>query len=216
MKAPYGRYMTIFRTLLLLTAAYALLFDFGTEAEGAGMWSQAKAPLNERIKEGAIFEDQETSVQIPVEKGELTTLNKYRTTARILSRKDYWLGRESAISKMDLVLGWNDLSMPENAIKIDFTQMGRFYIFPEAAYETPHHIRTNTANIHVVPANKDIERKMEFATPGKIIEITGQLVNYVQEPNLVGKSFTWISSTSTGDKGYYSSEIVYVEDVKIH
>lgn len=215
--------MSILKTLLVAAGAFYLLADSGTEARSAISWETPKSgSIQSRLKNEPLQTSVENPENFAFKEGTLMPVATFDVTGRVLANKPYWLGRESKVSPMDLVLGWGSLSKQENAIKVDFKQYGRIYKYPENAVGGPNEILLNTANIHIIPSNEEIEAQLEHAKIGKIVRLKGQLVNYTGKmPNAAfweetNKTWTWRTSGSRSDRGYRSSEILYVEEVEIH
>ncbi len=215
--------MSILKTLLIASAAFYLLADSGSEARSAFNWeTPGSGSVQQRLKNEPIQETLENTESFAFKEGTLAPIASFDITGRVLGNKPYWIGRESKVSPMDMILGWGNLANPENAIKVDFQQYGRIYKYPENAVGGPNEILLNTANIHIIPASESIEALLKNATVGKVVNLKGKLVNYTGKmPNAAfwedtQKSWTWRTSGVRGDRGYRSSEILYVEEAEIY
>jgi hypothetical protein len=88
---------------------------------------------------------------------EVTPLAEFKGEARVLARKDYWLGREAEISPTDIVLGWGPMSDERILEKISFEQRNRFYFWRTDIRLAPYTIQYNSANMHLIPAHRLIK-----------------------------------------------------------
>lgn len=132
-------------------------------------------------------------------------------SARVLSRKDYRFGRESKVSPTDLVLGWAALSDPEVIEQISFRQSGRWYFWQVDQFPVPRRvIETNSANMHLIPANKEVERVLKTLKPGALISLQGYLVQLDAEDG-----WYWRSSLTRDDTGANACELIYVQHLAL-
>ena len=69
-------------------------------------------------------------------------------------------------------------------------------------------LMANSSNMHMIPANRDVEKRLKSARVGAIIELSGYLVG-IQERG----QWTWVTSLSRTDTGDGACEIVWVERV---
>ena len=140
----------------------------------------------------------------------LKPLAEFDIIARVLSRKYYSSDKEADLCPVDLALGWGPMSQDSVIRKIDISQQGRWYFWETSSFPVPRReIETNSANMHIIPANKQVEEKLKHIKNGHIIKITGFLVECRQD------HWKWRSSTSRNDTGNGACEIIYAEDIKI-
>lgn len=135
---------------------------------------------------------------------------RYRVAARVLSRERYYLGWRAELSPVDLALGWGPLSDPQVDTWIDWYQRGRWYFWQWSAgspYENEA-IRTQSANVHMIPATKNLRRALLALDSNERIRLTGLLVNVMG-----GEGETWNTSLSREDTGDQSCEILYVTEL---
>ena len=141
----------------------------------------------------------------------LHPLYDFECEARVLSARRYYFGRETDLVPVDLALGWRQMSDYNVIRKMRISQFGRWYFY---RYEYPpipvKDIITNSANMHLIPANKRIERAVGKARRGNIVSFTGQLVNVKAEDG-----WHWNTSTSRTDSGDHACELVFVERFEI-
>jgi hypothetical protein len=138
-------------------------------------------------------------------------LAEYHIKARVLSRNNFSVGKESEISPIDLALGWGPMSDQKVIDKIDISQSNRWYHWkadelPIPAAEISH----NSANVHVIPKDENIKEKFGRVYNGSLIEMKGYLVEVK-----TGDGWRWRSSTRRDDTGGGSCELFWVEDLTV-
>lgn len=138
---------------------------------------------------------------------EITPLADFHLTARILSRKTYGYGRESDLSPIDLALGWGRMS-DENVLKhIKISQSGRWYHWKARKLPIPQpEISSNSANMHLIPANDELKKELKKLRKGEVVELRGKLV-LVKATD----GWRWKSSLTRNDRGNHACELFYVE-----
>lgn len=138
-------------------------------------------------------------------------LADFQATARVLSKKKYYFGRESDLVPFDLALGWGPMSDEAVLEKIKIRQSNRFYFWSAKQFPIPRkHIETYSANMHLIPADKDVLSRIKDVRTGDVINFSGYLV---QVTGLDG--WRWRSSLSRNDTGNGACEVVYVEKFDI-
>ena len=139
----------------------------------------------------------------------IKAIAEYHLKARVLSRNNFSIGRESKLSPLDLALGWGRMSDQEIIDKIDITQSNRWY-----HWETESHpydeISLNSANVHIIPANEIIEDKFDDVFKGSLIFLKGYLVEVTAKGG-----WHWKSSLRRDDTGGGSCELFWVEELEI-
>ena len=128
--------------------------------------------------------------------------------ARVLSREDYSLGPESRFSPTDLALGWGPMSEPGLAERLDVSQSGRWYRYrwgPDGPPLSPQVMALNSANMHMVPADAGVARRLEKVRAGELIGIQGWLIR-IDDPS----GWHWVSSLTRQDQGDGACELVLV------
>lgn len=138
-------------------------------------------------------------------------LAEFEIRAMVLSKEGYSFGRESDISPYDLVLGWGKMSDQSVIDQIDISQRNRWYHWRVDSYPIPkREIETHSANMHMIPANDQIEDQLSDITKGNIIRIKGYLVKVT-----ASDGWNWISSTTRIDTGGGACEIIWVDELEI-
>lgn len=141
----------------------------------------------------------------------LTPVAEFEIQAKVLRQEPYYLDRASDISPVDFVLGWRSMSDQEIVDQFEFRQNLRWYSWhSETARMRNYEIIGQTANTHLIPANDEVREKIKQVKTGDIIHLVGQLVNVQGQDG-----WFWKTSISRHDKGDYSSEIIWVQDLDI-
>ena len=142
---------------------------------------------------------------------QITPLAEFQLTGKILSREDYSFGRESDLSPIDLALGWGAMSDEAVLDKIDISQSDRWYRWQVEEFPIPRRaIETQSANMHMVPANSQVEDMLEKTKQGQIVELSGYLIRAEAEDG-----WHWQSSLTRNDTGAHACELIYVENVEL-
>lgn len=142
---------------------------------------------------------------------QITPLAEFKLKGKVLSREDYSFGRESDLSPIDLALGWGPMSDEAVLDKIDISQSGRWYHWRVKEFPIPQKdIETQSANMHMVPANEYVETMLEKTKQGQIIELSGYLIKAE-----AADGWHWQSSTTRNDTGAGACELIYVESFQL-
>lgn len=140
---------------------------------------------------------------------QILPLAKFDIEARVLSTKNYRLGREAELSPIDFTLGWGPMSDESVLNKIDITQSDRFYFWHVDQFPIPREdIETHSANMHMIPADASIERTLKSARVGQVVHIEGYLVEAKADDG-----WHWKSSLSRNDTGNGACEVVLVKSI---
>ncbi len=141
----------------------------------------------------------------------ITPLATFWAEARVLRTKTYHFGRESDLAPIDLALGWGPMS-DETVLKdIEIGQSSRFYFWRTDRFPIPPEIIQETsANMHLIPANHYIAKRVGRARKGDIVVIKGYLVQ-VDSPD----NWHWRSSLTRSDTGAGACELIWVEEFDI-
>jgi len=186
--------------LFLIAAAWKLLVSDSVEL-GPGI-KVAEAPMQTTLsgEENFAFKGHQ-----------ITRLASFEFKAKILSKTDYSFGRESDLSPVDLALGWQNMSDESVLSEIEISQSNRWYHWRVQQFPIPRkEIESQSANMHLVPANELVEDMIDSAKQGQIIEITGALIRIDAADN-----WYWQSSLSRDDTGAHACELVYVDTFNI-
>ncbi len=173
----------------------------------------------ETVSLGPGIKVQTTPAQMPIKQGETFEFNEYLITplaqfsleAKVLSREDYFLDRESDLAPTDLALGWQQMSDEAVLSQIDISQSGRWYHWRVEDFPIPRRaIETQSANMHLVPADDQVAVMLEMVKPGQLISLEGQLIKAESYDG-----WRWQSSLTREDTGARACELVYVTSLEI-
>ena len=137
----------------------------------------------------------------------LQPLAGFSIEARVLSREDYSMGRESELSPTDLALGWGRMREDDVLSHLSFDQSGRWYHYrwQGAPPIPPREIIQSSANMHMIPSNANVARELARVDEGDTVRIDGWLVQAK-----AADGWRWTSSLTRNDSGGGSCEVVYV------
>lgn len=192
------------RNLLLLIVVAVIVWQCrGTESVSLGPGVKvAEAPGQVALNNADSFEHEDYTV---------TPLADFTMQAKVLSREDYMLDRESDLSPIDLALGWQQMSDESVLSDIEISQSGRWYRWRVEQFPIPRRaIETQSANMHMVPADDFIASKLDDVITGQIISLEGQLIKAE-----AADGWRWQSSLSREDTGASACELIYVTDLQI-
>lgn len=141
----------------------------------------------------------------------IRALAEFKIKARVLSTNYFWSGKEKNISPVDFALGWGPMSDQAVLDHIKISQRSRWYKWEADFYPIARdQISLNSANMHIVPADDEIEDMLSDVYKGSIIEIEGYLVEITAD-----KGWKWRSSLRRDDTGGGACEIVWVDKIII-
>jgi len=106
---------------------------------------------------------------------EMRPLAEYAVTARVLSSERYHADRAAQLSPMDLALGWGNMSRPSVADRVSVSQGRRWYHWRYSGTPPiPHdEISRSSANVHIIPASKEVARILGDADKGSVVSLRG-------------------------------------------
>ena len=136
-------------------------------------------------------------------------LASFDVRARVLATERYWFDRGAALAPVDLALGWGAMSNSEVLRQLTIFQGGRFYNWWAKTLPIARDlIETQSANMHMIPANGDVERRLKGLRAGNLVRIRGFLVEVTDR-----NGFRWKSSLTRNDTGGGACELVWVESL---
>jgi hypothetical protein len=133
--------------------------------------------------------------------------------ARVLGREDYRFDEGAEFSPVDLALGWGPMAEPGMAQKLNISQSGRFYRYSwgnEGPPISPQDIISNSANMHMVPADDAVAKQLERVANNDVLALHGWLIR-IEKSN----GWRWQSSLTRNDTGGGACELIYVCAVEI-
>jgi hypothetical protein len=186
--------------VLVLFGAYELWSE-RAYAQPSGIIAQ-QDPIQENLTDVSAFSHKGYTVR-PVA--------LFEVRARVLSRERYRWDAGAKLSPVDLALGWGPMSDTSVVERLDISQDGRWYQFRSKAYPLPiDQLQRHSSNMHMIPADRSIERAMRSVRKGQLVHFKGKLVE------ITGRDgFTWRSSMTRNDTGSGACELVYVESFEI-
>lgn len=138
-------------------------------------------------------------------------LADFQIEARVLSRKRYRLDRAARLSPVDLALGWGPMSDDELLSYLRISQSGRWFHWRYRTLPVPRQeVEHNAANMHLIPADRRVDRAIKSARTGDIVRFQGYLVEVVGEDG-----FEWVSSLTRTDVGAGACEVVFVKEFEV-
>lgn len=138
---------------------------------------------------------------------QITPLESFALEARVLGVERYRFDRGADLSPVDLALGWGPMSDQAVLERIDISQGGRFYYWHAKEFPIPRReIEVHSANMHMIPATEEIERRLVHLRPGQVVALAGYLVD-VRGPD----GWRWRSSLTREDTGAGACELMWVE-----
>jgi len=140
----------------------------------------------------------------------IALLASFDIRGRVIGAERYHFDRGAALSPVDLALGWGPMSDSAVLKQLNFYQGGRFYSWSARSFPLPRNIiETHSANMHMIPATDDIERRLKSIRAGNLVHIKGYLVE------VTGKDgFRWKSSLTRDDSGGGACELIWVESLE--
>ena len=148
---------------------------------------------------------------IPLKGYKILPQKVFRLEGRVLARKRYWFGNMSDLCPVDLAMGWGAMSDPAIVKDITVRQSGRWYHWKSRTMPISRtEVSRQSANMHMIPLNDAIEKRLKKVKKGQVIRLSGKLVNVEQNGDVV-----WKSSLTRTDTGNHSCEIVLVEAIQV-
>ncbi|HEY3270784.1 MAG TPA: hypothetical protein VGJ89_06180 [Geothrix sp.] len=141
----------------------------------------------------------------------ITPLARFEIRARVLNVERYRFDRAAELSPVDLALGWGPMSDSRILEAFTIEQRDRWYFWRAAHMPIPEaEVIGHSANMHMIPANEGIARRLKAARVGQVVDLKGQLVR------VDGKDgWHWVSSLSRTDTGDGSCEVIWVESARV-
>jgi hypothetical protein len=142
-------------------------------------------------------------------KHRITPLARIELRARVLSTERYRFDRAADLSPVDFALGWGPMSDTRILESFSIQQRDRWYFWSAARMPiSASDVISHSANMHMVPADPLVEKRMLAVKNGQILELRGMLI---RADGLDG--WHWVSSLTRTDTGDGSCEVVWVESV---
>ncbi len=136
----------------------------------------------------------------------------YQLEARVLSTERYYYDATAHLSPLDLAVGWGPLSDERVLDHIDVSQDGRFvYLVDDGEVPiSPLVFGLTHANMHMIPANDAVWKRLKSLRRGHVVRLEGFLVD-VEQPDLR----PWNTSLERSDTGNGACEIMFATRVGV-
>jgi len=173
------------------------------EVRISGPASERDSPVQRGYSSRASFE---------INGHEVQPLAEFAVTARVLSVERYHSDRAAQLSPVDLALGWGSMSRKSVSDRLSISQSGRWYHWRYSGEPPlPHReIEQSSANMHIIPASKEVAKIVADAGTGSVVSLRGYLIQ------AKGKDgWTWRSSLSRDDTGDGSCEVLFVQAAEV-
>jgi hypothetical protein len=152
-----------------------------------------------------------TSDAFPFKGFTLRPLQDFKIEARVLASQTYRSDRLADLSPVDLALGWGSMSDSSVLAKVRISQSSRFYYWRVDEFPIPRReIERSSANMHMIPADSTIERRLKAVRPGHTVRIDGWLVEAQSSDG-----WRWRSSLTREDTGAGACELIFVRDFQV-
>lgn len=139
-------------------------------------------------------------------------LARFEMEARALHTMSYRFDEGAALVPVDVAFAWGRTSDQRVLDQLDIGQGARFYTW---RYEgepplPPAEISASSANMHLIPADAGVAKRIATIHPGQRIWLKGYLVEASRDDG-----WHWRSSLTRLDTGNGACELVYVEDIEL-
>ena len=140
----------------------------------------------------------------------ITPLAIFDIEARVLGIKRYRFDRGADLAPYDMALGWGKMSDEAVLNELRITQSNRFYYWWTKRFPiTRSAIEVSSANMHLIPANRENAKRLRRVRKGHIISMKGFLVR------ADARNWHWVSSLTRQDTGAGACELIWVQEVAI-
>ena len=134
----------------------------------------------------------------------------FDVSAVVGSAEPYSVDGGAFLSPVDLVMTWGQLPEAPYRGHVSYSQMTRFYFWHTRDGSLDlRYIATHSANMHMIPADRNIERALAHVGSGDAVRVRGLLVD-VEMPH----GFRWHTSLTREDTGPGACELVWVEELQ--
>lgn len=139
-------------------------------------------------------------------------LADYHIRGRVLMTERYFLGREASLSPLDFTVGWRRMSDQALLDELSLYRQRRAFIFQPKTSKWPipaPEITSQSANMHLIPADDGVLHRLRSVSEGDIIELRGSLVEVTS-----ADGWHWRSSLSRTDEGDGACELMWVTELR--
>ena len=166
--------------------------------------SETQAPVQRNAAVASAFE---------VNGYEVRALQAFAIKGRVLSVEHYRSGREADLAPTDIAFGWGRMADPAIYEQLSISQGSRWYHwrYSGKAPLPAREIETSSANMHLIPASREVARALSSVSKGQLVSVRGYLVEVRGRDG-----WMWRSSLTREDTGNGSCELVFVQALDLH
>lgn len=143
----------------------------------------------------------------------IQALESYDITSRVVRKKRYH-DDMADLCPWDFGVAWGQMAEPKNYEQFRFWQSERFLYCQYKSKSWPpvsqRELSHTIANIHLVPATKEILARLAAVQEGEKIRLIGVLIAAVRDDGMAVRS-----STTRDDTGAGACEIMWVDEVSL-
>jgi hypothetical protein len=145
----------------------------------------------------------------------LTPISAYEISAEVVSTKRYRSGWNALVSPVDLALAWSELTSEEAKKHITYSQGNRWYYFryDGASPFDGVTISKQSANVHILPGNGNIEAAALSLRAGDRVRLKGWLID-LDGRTTGDRTVWWRTSRTRDDTGDGSCEVMWVTEIQ--
>jgi hypothetical protein len=185
---------------------------------GAWNWwdneRQVRVPPGIVAPEDPVQENLDPPLVFAAKRHEFRARARYEITARVLRKEPYHVDGGADLAPLDLGLGWGAMSDTRVVEQLQFSQMGRFFYWRPRDWVTfplsPVDTITHAAQVHAIPADDAVLRRLRKLRPGQVVTLSGYLVD-VRGPD----GFRWSTSLRRDDTGDGACELMWIRHVTV-
>lgn len=139
----------------------------------------------------------------------ISVLKPFKGDFRILGSKLYTHDEQAKFSPIDYAVSWGLFAEPEIARQISVNQYDRYLNWKIDRLPVPaEQAMQMVSNMHIIPANPEIAKKIKYVKRGDLVRLKGELVE-VKDKDLV-----WTSSLTPTDTGEGACEVFRVSSIQ--
>lgn len=146
----------------------------------------------------------------PVSKTQkISVLKPFHGEFRILGSKEYTDDAQAQFSPIDYAVTRGIFTEPEIARQISINQYDRYLNWKMAKPPIPPKLATQlVSNMHIIPANPEIAKKIKQVKRGDLVQIEGDLVQ------INAKDLVWKSALDWNGIGDGACKLIRVDSIK--
>ena len=139
----------------------------------------------------------------------------YEVTAKVLNKKSYFYGIDAVISPQDLGVAWGPFYKGNEYKKIKTYYETRKLNYDFQSLDS-RYVKSHAANIHLIPKNNEILKKLKKLRKGDSVYLRGYIVKLEGKNISTKESYSGKSSLIKYDLRNGTCENLYVTDVIYH